>query len=731
MKKNKFYKGLLALVSVFSLGACNDDFLDVDNPNSVDSSIYVENNDDLATELNAAYSSYTKSSGIATQMEYERSDMVFPGGIRPYTPGNEPFYTQTFNNSNRNVIDKWAVLYEGVFRANQVMAEYQKLKSTYATEVDSLRGAVMYAQARALRGYFYFNISNSFNNGEVPIFEDPSESPDDTRRDNSTKQEVIDFYRADLTYGLENLPLTWRSGQKLNRGNTITGTNGNQVDIVINGTGELGRISAGACEALLGKSYLYQYDFENPDMSLVSEAKKHFERLLPDVGEDGGYGYQLTDHVGDNFTSQNEFNSESILEVNYSVDLAQDRSGEEALHNDLSLKLGAGLYNPAMSPASWLVIQYKRDSIDPKREMNRLGANPDYDATKAEDKYKNPSVDYRKYSHRMSHSIAYIDDDDTKFYDGSITELVTHSRALKQQANCFMWKKLTNWDITSDETGLTTDGRSGVNMRLIRLADIYLMYAECLLEEGNVVDARRNINKIRYRSGVVLLGPSTGSEEFAGATFTTDNGAVVLDINGNGQRGGLQKDANENYTDIYEEISYDNYEVLRYHLRHVERPLELAIEGNALRTIDLRRWGSTKKRFLDVAEREYAVGGYIALNPADPTKTLNRWSIQIFPFYEPTISANLGSFQDIYHVYDEKYEGHKEADPTTDNDNVLYLDATSVKLAGAAVSRKDETLASRRLTASYFKDCVEASQNYDETRAYLPIPITELNANSK
>ncbi|WP_010134949.1 RagB/SusD family nutrient uptake outer membrane protein [Ochrovirga pacifica] len=731
MKKNKFYIGLLTVVSVFSLGSCSEDFLDVENPNQVESSLYVENNDDLETVLNAAYSSYTKSDGIATQMEYERSDMVYPGGIRPYTPGNEPFYTQTFNNSNRSIADKWAVLYEGVFRANQVMAEYDKIKGTYATEIDSLNGALMYAQARALRGYFYFNISNSFNEGEVPIFDEPSENPEDTRKDNASKQEVLNFYRADLAYGMQHLPLTWRSGQVLNRGGAVTGTTGNPSDIVINGTGELGRISAGACEALLGKSYLYQYDFKNPDMSLITQAKKHFERLLPDVGEDGGYGYQLTDHVGDNFTSQNEYNSESILEVNYSVDLAQDRSGEEALHNDLSLKLGAGLYNPAMSPASWLVIQYKRDSIDIKRSMNQLGANPDYDNTLPEDKYKNPSLDYRKYSHRMSHSIAYIDDDDTKFYDGDITELVTHPRALKQQANCFMWKKLTNWDITSSETGLTTDGRSGVNMRLIRLADIYLMYAECLLEEGNIAEARRNINKIRYRSGVVLLGPSIGSEEFSNATFTTDNGAIALDINGNGVEGGLAKDANGNYTDIYEEISYDSYEVLRYHLRHVERPLELAIEGNALRTIDLRRWGITKQRFIEIADREYAIGGYIALNPADPTKTVNRWSIQIFPLYEPTINASLGGFQDIYHVYDEKYESQSPADPATENDNVLNLNATTVKLAGAAVSRKDENLASRRLTATYFKDCVEASQNYDESKAYLPIPITELNANSK
>lgn len=732
MKNNRFNKRLLILLSVFSLGACSEDFLEIDNPNAVKSSEYVKDNEDLKSLLNAAYSSFSKDETTATLIEYERSDMIYPGGIRPYTPGNEPFYTQTFNNSNRAIADKWGALYEGVFRANQVIAGYEKIKDGYTTPVDSLRGLLRYAEARALRGYFYFQLSNSFNNGEVPLFTEPSESPEETRKNNATKQEVIDFYREDLTYGLNTLPLQWKNGFELNRGGTIPGNNGGNVTYVA-GLDDLGRIGAGACEAMLGKSYLYEHTFgDGPNASsAITEAKKHFERLLPGIGEEVAYGFELTDHVGDNFTSQNEFNSESILEVNYSIDLAQTLSGEEALHNEVSLRLGAGIYNPAISPASWMVIQYKRDSIDPARDMNIVEqVNPNYVDTDPIHKYKNnPSV-LRKYSHRMSHSIAYIDDSDSRYYDGEITELVSHPRALKQLANCYLWKKLTNWDVTSSETGLTTDGRSGVNMRLIRLADVYLMYAECLLEEGNVTEARRLINKVRYRSGVVLLGPSTGSEEFSDATFTTDNAAVKLDINGNGTRGANVVEGDPNEEDMLENISFDTYEALRYHLRHVERPLELSLEGNGIRTIDLRRWGVTKKRFEQLATREYAIGGYKAINPANPANTVNRWTVQIFPFYEPTVSANLGGFQDIYHVYDEKYEGHIASDPTTDNDNVLNLNASTVKLAGAAVMRKDEQIASRRTTATYFKDMVEASENYDEaSNAYLPIPITELNAN--
>ena len=57
---------------------------------------------------------------------------------------------------------------------------------------------------------------------------------------------------------------------------------------------------------------------------------------------------------------------------------------------------------------------------------------------------------------------------------------------------------------------------SGINYRLIRLADIYLMYAECLIKggasDGNVQSAINAINKVRHRAGVVLIGKSEQGE---------------------------------------------------------------------------------------------------------------------------------------------------------------------------------------------------------------------------
>ena len=132
---------------------------------------------------------------------------------------------------------------------------------------------------------------------------------------------------------------------------------------------------------------------------------------------------------------------------------------------------------------------------------------------------------------------------------------------------------------------------SGINYRLIRLADIYLMYAECLIKggasDGNVQSAINAINKVRHRAGVVLIGKSEQGEF-------------------------------KRYT--YDEKEYAASDVMN-HLMYVERPLELCMEGHAIRVIDLRRWNITKERFDQLASDEYKYcmiqTKYLKPNPDD------------------------------------------------------------------------------------------------------------------
>ena len=66
------------------------------------------------------------------------------------------------------------------------------------------------------------------------------------------------------------------------------------------------------------------------------------------------------------------------------------------------------------------------------------------------------------------------------------------------------WKKYTNYDTQTGE-----DYNSGINLRVVRLADIYLMYAEVLNELGRTSECYQYINMVRNRVGMSNLENST------------------------------------------------------------------------------------------------------------------------------------------------------------------------------------------------------------------------------
>ena len=66
-------------------------------------------------------------------------------------------------------------------------------------------------------------------------------------------------------------------------------------------------------------------------------------------------------------------------------------------------------------------------------------------------------------------------------------------------------KKFQNWTLLRE----SDQSISGINERVIRLADVMLLYAECLLQTGGAyTEALDLINEIRHRAGVVLLEPA-------------------------------------------------------------------------------------------------------------------------------------------------------------------------------------------------------------------------------
>ncbi|WP_170146738.1 RagB/SusD family nutrient uptake outer membrane protein [Maribacter vaceletii] len=633
MKKTLLTKIIpLALLAIL-FQACTDE-LDQVNPNALTLDTFWQNSGDLNAGLNTVYASLRDENVLGILWDYTRTDIAVPSSQRQNATGN-PIYEQTFDLSTDQVQDRWDACFRGIFRANQVIDAYNNLESTFTTEEAQQTGTYILAQARALRGYFYYVLHSSYNQGSVPVFDTVPVEFEEFQISFSSAAEVKAFLIADLQFGMENLPATYNAWQE---------------DA---GTGNLGRVTGGFCEALIAKTYMNENDFGNA------------EPILKNLIDN--YDYALVDDLAKCFTGIDEFNSESIFEINFSYDANPLGLEEQNLSQRIASFLNDG---NRVHFTSWLTLKYrneKPDELDPANLVNRniYLANGDLDSIQE-------NV-LRMYSLRMANSVSSVDDRDTKMYGvemaeyGRATTAAPHARQFPNFIKKFTSWNTNNGGIGEDESP-DRDQRSDINIPIVRLAEVYLLYAECMLEKGDLTEALRYINRIRKRSHLNLLGnASVGEYSTATSTYMND---IDLDPS-NGE----------------EAVTIAN---LMEHLRFTEKPLELSLEDQ--RPIDLRRWGVWKEQLTYISQFEY--DAYHFKNNA-MGKSPTRWRNFIMPAGE---------------------------EPSYDDPNLppyAFRLPNNIQVNG-----------NRRTKEPFLKDHLLGSQNFNEDlHSYLPVPQDEINSN--
>lgn len=540
--KNKIVLIIGLVLGLLSFNSCAEDFLEQVNPNEISTDSFWKTLDDVDKGVVAIYNSFRDGSVLQLQSEANRADLTYPGWGRPNT--TDEYYLQTFNDASRSPNDKWTALYKGIFRANQVLDALERIKAEAGNNLDEERWNKQYGQAKFFRGLFYFYLHSSFNQGSVVIYDFVPQEEKDFFQPLSSSSEVFNFFIADLQEAAKegNLPDVWTNDK------------------------DKGRVTRGSAEAVLGKAFLYANDY--------GTAATYFMNVITN------YNYRLVG-FDENITTYSELNAESILEVIYSANHKPEESvyGEEGTGTILGQATSPVGGWRACIPSCWLIMKYKEDSIDINDPRNLVSA------VTAEG---NDTMIYRKYSIRTSYSLALPDDEVVPYYQKTTAQ----AGQFNNQETAY-FRKQTNWDIYETEKDAPSQNHSGVNVRVIRLADIYLMLAECLIQgganEGGVADALRLINAVRHRSALQLIGLSADSD---------------------------YPSANHN------EVVYTANDVME-HLMYIERPLELAYEGHAIRNIDLRRWGIYKQRFIDLSQREYHATNFVTVD--EDGKELTKW----------------------------------------------------------------------------------------------------------
>jgi len=223
----------------------------------------------------------------------------------------------------------------------------------------------------------------------------------------------------------------------------------------------LGRTTEGAARGMRIKVLMQERNW--------AEAGAECRTLFAMKNSGGQALYSLAANYKDNFSQAGDNNAESIFEVQYAPGL---QSGVEVGCNRAKFM---GIPYEGLSWAD----AYPRKSLYNEFLLEKTIAN--------------------KPDPRLKHTLAY--------YDASNPNEVFYGKTWDQMSlnrNMVYWKKYTNY-----ETATVEDYNSGINFRVVRLADIYLLYAEALNELNRTAESYEYINKVRRRVGMPDLENST------------------------------------------------------------------------------------------------------------------------------------------------------------------------------------------------------------------------------
>ena len=509
MKLLKNITFTLIFLSSFAFVACDEDkFLEEINPNAITTDTFWKSERQFNSALTTVYGAlqFQSISGGDLQYEFILGDIA--GTESWYRP--QAFRNLTFNAGIYHVTDKWNELYVGIFRANQVIQYIQEADDSVFT--GDAKNQIE-AQARFLRAFFYFQLAHTY--GGAVIHDKVAETKEELAKPFSTIEEVTNtIILPDLEFAQANLPQVW-----------------NGVDN--------GRVTWGAATTLLGKVYLYKKDW--PTAATV------FKSVIDsDV-------YALTRNIRDNFGHENEFNEESIFEVNYSFDLSPGTPGSAV--DDTPFQTGAE--SSTMATAVGQLNYGAFNTIMPTYNLHEMLVNDEVDT-------ENSINDDNVESRRMNATIAVRNMEGT-YYTLESSEV--KGFGFGQSAYI---KKHSNWYHLSAEPALS---RSGINFRHMRYADVLLMYAEAvLMANSDYETAIKYIDMVRSRAGVITL-----------QQYMDNNAGMFPQLHVSKQVHGTQP------------MVAANAETVLTHLQRVERVVELCFEGH--RWKDLVRWGIVQEVF--------------------------------------------------------------------------------------------------------------------------------------
>lgn len=525
-------KQLLAILTLFSSLAFTscEDFLTEEVRGQQNLDTYFTTADECESYITGCYQDITCGGWWNINTVWLLSEMCSDDAWMGNTTQSQSDYIslahyQGNGASNGPISNFWQYRYKGILRCNVAIDRI----GNAGLEDKELQNRLV-AEARFLRGYFYFELARNF--GGVPLiteFKMPEEIQGITR---ASLEDTYKFIEEDLKAAAEVLPKRSEYADA-----------------------DMGRATSGAALGLLGKVYLYQEKW--------TEARDVLQKLIPESGYTGEDAqtteYDLLPDFGDVWNKNYDNSVESLFEVQY------EYHPTLALGGSLSTVTGARSCGAALGdgwawcqPSANLEAAYSEDDVRREWTIIKTGCTEIKGET-AENfekilKDNQDIANYKDYVERynLPENCLVIDPSGHK-----------SARIIRKY-----------YLPLNDRPEVYNTDKSPLNHRILRYADVLLMYAEACNELGDDTHAQVALNRVRNRAGL------------ASVTVTGND--------------------------------------LRHAIRN-ERRLELAFEQNRL--YDIRRWKDDNGKPV-IANLMGENGSFVKWNTDPATRDAMEWDNQ-------------------------------------------------------------------------------------------------------
>ncbi len=480
------YIKIIAFALLSLMISCKEDFVEVTNPNTLSPENFPTTMSHLDLMLHTVYASQ-HNYGMYKHALLTKGLYMWDHTANLQWLGTPSWNAMGQNNTLPNgaeIRDTWRDAWVGVQRANAMLDAVTTFREKYAVETNLTDLDHIEGQAHFLRAWFYYYLINIWGesfivNGQggealgVPIIKEVASTLEQARVSRATVRETWDFILEDLG-----------------------AAEGLLADKVWTGAKDKHKAGIWAVKGFLGKAYLFTGDRANA------------RTYLKDVIDNSGKSLVPFDVYKDMFNDENEFNAESIFEIQLTADPAppgRDNGmgssvgmvASPTFVNDQGGPANAGWSNIYPHQKNVLRFGFKEYTSGPflpgTAAINSSNVDPAYVATSVMLR-ETKAVDPRLWVSMLQ---PYVD---TMVIDNK-KRAISHFNV---ELNIHAWSFRKNVNLTG--TSFVVGNNDGANFYWLRLADVYLMYAEVV--EDNAI-ALEYINKVKRRAyGYPVDSPS-------------------------------------------------------------------------------------------------------------------------------------------------------------------------------------------------------------------------------